>query len=78
MKLPWFRLYGIFFIPVSIPGWVILLSGAGYSVFSFVEIDTRSHSVSDTLMNFVFRLFIILAGYSIVAFFASIFKSKIR
>ena len=78
MKFPWFRLYGIFFIPVAIPGWVILLSGAGYSVFSFIKIDSSSHSVSDTLMNFVFRLAIILAGYSIVAFLTSRYKSKNR
>ena len=68
MKLMWFKRFGIFFIPVSAMGWLILLSGVAYAVYSFLEIDSRSHSVSDTLINFVFRLVIIGAVYSLIAY----------
>ena len=68
MELKWFKRNGIFFIPKSVAGWIILLIGVAYTVYSFIEIDRRSHSVSDSLINFVFRLLIIIAVYSLVAF----------
>ena len=71
MNLPWFKRIGILFIPVSIIGWLILLGGIAYAVYVFIDIDGRSHSVSDTLINFVFNLFIIAAVYSLVGYFAS-------
>jgi hypothetical protein len=71
MKTIWFKRNGIFFVPVSIFGWLILITGFGYAVYSFLEIDSRSHSVSDTLINFVFRLFIICAVYSFIAYLTS-------
>jgi hypothetical protein len=71
MKLPWFSRSGIFYIPKNIIGWLILLAGLAYSVYVFIDIDSRSHSVSDTLMNFVFNLLIIIAVYSLIAFLTS-------
>jgi hypothetical protein len=71
MKLNWFRREGIFFLPTSIVGWVILLAGIAFAVYSFIDIDSRSHSVSDTLINFVFMLLIIGAVYSLIAYFTS-------
>jgi membrane protein DedA with SNARE-associated domain len=71
MNLPWFKRIGIFFIPVSIIGWLIGVAGFAYAVYVFIDIDSRSHSVSDTLINFVFNLLIIAAVYSLIAFFAS-------
>jgi hypothetical protein len=71
MKLKWFRRNGIIFIPVSVIGWIILLAGLAYTVYTFIDIDSRSHSVSDTLMNFVFNFIIILAVYSLIAFLTS-------
>jgi hypothetical protein len=71
MKLNWFKRNGIFFIPVSLIGWIILLSGIAYSVYIFIDIDSRSHSVSDTLMNFVFNLLIIGIVYSLIAYLTS-------
>lgn len=71
MKVMWFKRYGIFFIPKSIIGWLILLTGLAYAVYVFIDIDSRSHSVSDTLINFVFNLLIICAIYSLIAFFTS-------
>ena len=71
MKIPWFKRIGIFFIPASLAGWVLLLAGLAYSVYTFIDIDSRSHSVSDTLINFVFKLLIIGVVYSLIAYFAS-------
>lgn len=71
MNLAWFKRIGVFFIPISIIGWFVCLSGIIYSVYVFIDIDSRSHSVSDTLMNFVFNLLIIAAAYSFIAYFTS-------
>lgn len=71
MKLPWFKRNGIIFPPSSIIGWIILLFGIFYSIYSFIQIDSRSHSVSDTLINFVFTLLIIIAMYSLIAYLTS-------
>jgi hypothetical protein len=71
MKLNWFKRNGIIFFPTSIIGWIILIIGFAYSIYAFMEIDSRSHSVSDTLINFVFRLLIIIAVYSLIAYLTS-------
>ncbi|MDP4221859.1 MAG: hypothetical protein Q8868_00990 [Bacteroidota bacterium] len=71
MKLPWFKRAGIIFMPVSVIGWLISLAGAAYAIYTFISIDSRSHSVSDTLINFVFRLLIIFAVYMLVGYLAS-------
>lgn len=76
MNLPWFKRIGIFFIPKSIMGWIILLCGLVFAVYSFIDIDSKSHSVSDTLINFVFRLLIIVAVYSLIAYFTIRTKNK--
>ena len=76
MRLPWVRRIGIMFIPVRLPGWIIMLSAIAYSVYIFIEIDRRSHSVSDTLMNFVFNLLIIGAVYTFIAFLTSLSLKK--
>jgi len=71
MHLPWFKRVGIFFIPKSFMGWIIFIAGIAYAVYLFIDIDSRSHSVSDTLMNFVFNLLIIAAVYSLIGFLTS-------
>jgi len=67
MKLPWFKRIGFIFLPISATGWSILILALLYGVYIFIDIDSRSHSVSDTLMNFVFNLLIIVVVYSIIA-----------
>src|SRR3569832_758621 len=62
---------GIFFIPSKLIGWIIFALAVIYSVYTFIDIDSRSHSVSDTLINFVFNLVIIGLVYSMIAFFTS-------
>lgn len=71
MNFPWFRRTGIIFLPRSVAGWIILIAAISLSVYSFIEIDGKSHSVSDTLMNFVFRLFIICIIYSLIGYLTS-------
>jgi hypothetical protein len=71
MKLHWFVRKGIFFLPSSIPGWVIVLATLALLVWLFIDIDSRSHSISDTLINFVFNALIVAVVYSIIAFFTS-------
>lgn len=68
MKFPWFKRFGILFIPASLMGWVIFGAGISYAIDVFIDIDSRSHSVSDTLINFVFNLLIIGIAYSMIAF----------
>lgn len=76
MKLPWFRRFGIFFLPSTVMGGLILLGFVAYSVVVFLDIDRRSHSVSDTLINFVFNLGILAVLYSAVAFATSFKLSR--
>jgi hypothetical protein len=76
MNFPWFKRTGIFFVPVSIAGWLILIAGLAFAVYSFMDIDSRSHSSSDTLMNFAFMLLIIGAVYSLIAYGTSRVKKK--
>jgi hypothetical protein len=71
MNLPWFKRIGIIFLPLSVIGWIISLLAISISVYSFIDIDSRSHSVSDTLINFVFRLLIVFAFYSLIAYLTS-------
>jgi hypothetical protein len=71
MNFPWFKRTGIFFVPASIAGWLILVAGLAFAVYSFMDIDSRSHSSSDTLMNFAFMLLIIGAVYSLIAYATS-------
>lgn len=69
MKLNWFIRKGIFFLPASLIGWLILLVAAAYAVYLFIDIDRRSHSVSDTLINWVFNCLIVMVAYSLIGFF---------
>ena len=71
MNIKWFVRKGIFFFPDSIIGWLIAIAAIGYCVYLFIDIDSRSHSVSDTLINFVFNALLVAVVYSIIAFFTS-------
>ena len=71
MKLPWFKQVGILFFPQKTAGWIIAGITVIFAVYKFIDIDSRSHSASDTLINFVFYLIIIGILYSIIGFFTS-------
>jgi membrane protein DedA with SNARE-associated domain len=77
MKLPCFKQIGILYVPQNLIGWIIMSAGIVYAVFSFVDIDSRSHSASDTLRPFFINLLIIFAVYTLIAFIInSILKTK--
>ena len=69
MKLNWFTRKGIIYLPASVIGWVILVLATAYAVYTFIDIDSHSHSVSDTLINFVFNALLIGLVYTIIAYF---------
>ena len=35
-------------------GWLTLATGLAYAFYKFMDIDSKSHPVSDTLVNFAF------------------------
>ena len=53
-------------------GWIVSLAGIIIAVYMFIDIDSRYHSVSDTLRNFVFIPLIIWAVYSLIAVLTSL------
>jgi hypothetical protein len=67
----WFVRKGLFFKPSSIVGWGLLTVTLAYCVLAFIEVDKHSHSVSDTLINWIFRVILIGLAYSIIAYFTS-------
>ncbi len=75
INLNWFTRKGIIYWPVSIMGWLIMLLAAAFAIYRFIAIDSQSHSVSDTLINFVFNLLLIGAAYAVIAYFTESKKS---
>jgi len=71
MNINWFSRKGLLFTPIHPIGWIVVLLASVNVVISFLDIDSRSHSVSDTLMNFAFRLVLIYLVYAAVAYFFS-------
>jgi hypothetical protein len=45
----WFKPVGMVFVPSSVAGWVIAVLAIAFCAQVFVEIDSQSHSVTDTL-----------------------------
>ena len=71
MKLNWFKKAGIIYLPNSAMGWLITFACLVCAIYNFIAIDRLSHSVSDTLINFVFRLLIIFAVYTLFGYLTS-------
>ncbi|MEO8884805.1 MAG: hypothetical protein ABI367_02010 [Mucilaginibacter sp.] len=69
INLNWFTRRGVFYWPVSIMGWFIMILAIAFAIYRFMAIDSQSHSVSDTLINFVFNLLLIGAAYAVIAYF---------
>lgn len=66
MKLPWFKRIGFLFIPASVAGWLLLFAGIAFLAYTFISIDGRSHSVSDTLRPFIIVLLATSVVYSLI------------
>ena len=60
MKKNWFKRFGWFYVPVSLPGGLICLLAGLFCLTVFTAVDRHSHSASDTL-------------YGIFPFFVSVF-----
>ncbi len=56
MTLKWFKQWGWFYVPASVPGFAILLVTLGFCASVFLAVDRHTHSVSDTLYG-VFPFF---------------------
>ena len=69
MSFNWFVRKGIIYWPASVPGWVIFVIALIYAIYLFIDIDSQSHSVSDTLINWVFNCLIVGVVYSAIGFF---------
>ena len=57
MNSAWFKRFGWFRVPASVPGILIVLGASAFCVNVFVAVDRNSHSVSDTLYG-VFPYFV--------------------
>jgi len=57
MKTQWFRRFGWFYVPVSIPGTVVCVLAALFCLTVFRAVDRHSHSVSDTFYG-IFPFFV--------------------
>lgn len=56
MTQSWFKRFGWFYFPASLPGAVVFLIATLFCINVFVAIDRHSHSASDTLYG-VFPFF---------------------
>jgi Na+/glutamate symporter len=57
MKTKWFKRLGWFYLPVSVPGGLVVLLAVLFCLTVFKAVDRHSHSASDTLYG-VFPFFI--------------------
>ena len=49
MKTKWFKRFGWFYLPVSVPGALVVLLAMLFCLTVFRAVDRHSHSASDTL-----------------------------
>ncbi len=68
MKKTIFKQVGLVYIPHSIIAYFILSGFILYAVYLFIDIDRRSHSVSDTLIHFGYNLVLLMMIYHVLLF----------
>jgi len=76
MKLPCFKRVGIAYFPNNLIGWLILLAGVIFSLYRFIDIDSRSHSAGDTIRPFLINLIIFFIAYNLIAFIVNFLSGK--
>jgi len=66
----WFKPHktGLVLYPIKWQGWIVILMYFAGLVYSFIQADALSHSVSDTLINFFPGFFIFSALLIIVVY----------
>lgn len=57
MKAKWFRRFGWFYVPVSVPGAIVCVLATLFCLTVFLAVDRHSHSASDTLYG-IFPFFV--------------------
>jgi hypothetical protein len=57
MKNPWFKRFGWFYVPSSVPGMAVCVAAAFFCMTVFSAIDRHSHSATDTLYG-IFPFFV--------------------
>jgi hypothetical protein len=57
MKTKWFKRFGWFYVPTSIPGTIVSLLAVLFCLTVFAAVDRHSHSASDTLYG-IFPFFV--------------------
>jgi hypothetical protein len=57
MKIIWFRKYGWFYVPISLIGILITVLTCIFCATVFIAVDSKSHSVTDTLYG-IFPYFV--------------------
>ena len=76
MNFNWFARKGIIYWPCSVPGWVIFSVAIFCIIYLFIDIDSRSHSASDTLINWAFNSLVVAVAYSVIGFLTGGIKWK--
>lgn len=66
MKKGWFVRKGMLFFPSSFAGWLVAVFSLIYCVYRFIELDSNSHSASDTLRPFLITVLIVFIIYSLI------------
>ena len=56
MKTTWFKRWGWFYLPVTLPGAVVVFAALAFCAQVFLVVDRNCHSVSDTFYG-VFPFF---------------------
>ena len=49
MNKNWFKELGLLYIPVSLVGWIVTIMAFAFCAQVFLFVDSKSHSVADTL-----------------------------
>ncbi len=72
-KQPWFRLHKwkTGWVPITWQGWILTLLFIGLIIYNFFRIDETSHSVSDTLINFIPQTVVFAGLFSVFCYFKS-------
>lgn len=48
-RIVWFKEFGLFYLPVSVAGWLLSLLSFAFCIHIFVFMDSRAHSGTDLL-----------------------------
>jgi len=67
MKQAWFKEFGLVYFPVSLMGWLLTFLALAFCTHIFLFVDSRSHSLTDTLYGVFPYIVPTLLGLYVVA-----------